>query len=129
MDVDDFHESRRAASVETGGEAHPLHAVLDEKSRLAARMRDSTLGATPASAAASRPGITWVRASDLLSMGSGHIAGQGIDHQAELARRIRRAPVTAVRAMRDRADRLPPLSEFGSQRKSPQIARNGLERS
>ena len=129
MDVDDSHESRGASSVNTGSEAHPLHAVLDEKARLSARMRSSVRGVTSANTATSRPGVTWVRASDLLNMGGGRIAGRGIDFQAELARRIRRAPVTAVRSMRDRADRLPPLSEFGSLRERPQIARNGLERS
>jgi hypothetical protein len=58
-------------------------------------------------------GISWVRASDLFSSGSARVAGRGIDFEAELARRMRRIPANASRAIRNRADRLPPLSEFG----------------
>ena len=58
-------------------------------------------------------GISWVRASDLLSNGTAYIAGRGIDFEAELARRMHRIPAATRRAVQSRADRLPPLSEFG----------------
>lgn len=128
MDVDDFDKSRGASSVDAGGERHPLHAVLEEKSRLSARTRGGTSGVTPAARAASRPAVTWIRAVDLLNLGAGRIAGRGIDLQASAVRQVRRAPVTAARAIRARAARLAPLSEFAVVRERPQIGRNGLGR-
>ena len=128
MDVDDFDRSHGATSVDAGGERHPLHAVLEEKSRLSARARGGTLGATTATRADSRPAVTWIRAADLLNLGAGRIAGRGIDFQANAVRQVRRAPVTAARAIRARAARLAPLSEFGSVRERPQIGRNGFGR-
>ena len=128
MDVDDFDKSHGATSVDAGGERHPLHAVLEEKSRLSARTRGSGLGATPAAGAVSRPGVTWIRAADLLNLGAGRIAGRGIDFQANAVRQVRRAPVTAARAIRARGARLAPLSEFGAVRERPQIGRDGFGR-
>jgi hypothetical protein len=75
-----------------------------------------------------RPGVVWVRASDLLNTSTARIAGRGIDFEAELARRTRRAPAATRRAIRERADKLPPLSEFGQSTERPQISRPGLER-
>jgi hypothetical protein len=128
MDVDDFDRSHGATSVDADGERHPLHAVLEEKSRLSARTRSGTSGITPAARASSRPAVTWIRAADLLNLGAGRIAGRGIDFQANAVRQARRAPVTAARAIRGRASRLAPLSEFGAMRERPQIDRNGLGR-
>ena len=128
MDVDDFDKSHGATSVDAGGERHPLHAVLEEKSRLSARTRSGTSGITPAARDSSRPAVTWIRAADLLTLGAGRIAGRGIDLQANAVRQVRRAPVTAARAVRARASRLAPLSEFGAVGERPQIDRNGLGR-
>ena len=128
MDVDDFDKSHGATSVDAGGERHPLHAVLEEKSRLSARTRGGTSGVTPAAREASRPAVSWIRAADLLNLGAGRIAGRGIDVQANAVRQIRRAPITAARAIRTRAARLAPLSEFGAVRARPQIGRNTLGR-
>lgn len=98
---------------------------------------------------AGRPGrgVTWVRPSDLMTQAGGRIAGAGISFEAELARRARRAPVSAViashRALgtrqterehagrnvaRDRASRLPELSEFGQSRRRPYswVSRSGI---
>ena len=72
--------------------------------------------------------VNWVRASDLLSSSTGRIAGRGIDFEAELARRMRRTPATTRRAIRDRASKLPPLSEFGQRNDQPQVSRPGLGR-
>ena len=128
MDVDDFDKSRGATSVDSGGERHPLHAVLEEKSRLSARTRGGTSNARQAATTASRPAVTWIRAADLLNLGAGRIAGRGIDLQANTVRQIRRAPVTAARAIRARAARLAPLSEFGAVRDRAQIGRDGFGR-
>ena len=48
-------------------------------------------------------GIAWVRPSDLIASSSARLAGRGIDFQAELAHRVRRAPAQAYRATRNRA--------------------------
>ncbi|TFD12125.1 hypothetical protein E3T35_07935 [Cryobacterium sp. TMT1-2-2] len=128
MDVDDFDKSHGATSVDAGGERHPLHAVLEEKSRLSARARGGLSNARQAGTAASRPAVTWIRAADLLNLGAGRIAGRGIDLQANAVRQVRRAPVTAARAIRARAARLAPLSEFGAVRDRAQIGRDGFGR-
>lgn len=45
-------------------------------------------------------GIAWVRPSDLIASSTARIAGRGIDLQAGLAHRARRAPGQAFRATR-----------------------------
>lgn len=71
-----------------------------------------------------RPGVEWVRPSDLMVSRSARMAGRGIDFQAELARRSRRVPGQAYRATRtgartgvrfvsERARKLPPVTAFG----------------
>lgn len=71
-----------------------------------------------------RSGVEWVRPSDLLAARLGRVAGQGIDFQAELARRARLVPGHAyrgtrivarsgVRVVSERARRLPPVTAFG----------------
>jgi hypothetical protein len=68
-------------------------------------------------------GVVWVRPSDLIHQVSGHVAGRGIDFQAELARRARRLSVQTVAVSRkgisDRAAKLSPLSAFGYRRMPP----------
>lgn len=107
----------RASQVEAG-----------EVSALA-RHRDPSLTKKTAEAAKDkaeqkRPGVEWVRPSELLAARSARVAGRGIDFQAELARRTRRAPGHVVRGTRrgvragarfvsERARRLPPVSDFG----------------
>ncbi|MBT2498544.1 hypothetical protein J7E25_05500 [Agromyces sp. ISL-38] len=77
---------------------------------------------------AQRPGIVWVRASDLLNTSSGRVAGRGLDFEAELLTRMRRAPAATRRAIRERASKLPPLSEFGRSPEHTQFSRPGLGR-
>ena len=66
-----------------------------------------------------RSGVEWVRPADLLAARLGRVAGQGIDFQAELARRARLVPGQAYRGTRTvarsgvRARRLPPVTAFG----------------
>ncbi len=66
--------------------------------------RDPSL-TTTASGPGSRVGrgIAWVRPSDLIASSSARLASRGIDFQAELAHRVRRAPAQTYRATRNRA--------------------------
>lgn len=78
-----------------------------------------------------RPGATWVRPSDLAAAVGARAAGQGIDFQAELARRARRLPIRAAattgQAMSGRARRLLPVGEFGVPAHTSQAAaRSGI---
>lgn len=86
-----------------------------------------------------RPGVEWVRPTELMLSRSGRVAGQGIDFQAELARRSRRVPGQAYRATRtgvrsgvrfvsERARRLPPASAFGrgSGERFTWVSRSGI---
>lgn len=106
----------RASQVEAG-----------EVSALA-RHRDPSLTKKPAvtekHSERKRPGVDWVRPSELLASRSARVAGRGIDFQAELARGTHRAPGHVVRVTRrgvragarfvsERARRLPPVSDFG----------------
>ncbi|TFB88238.1 hypothetical protein E3O44_06080 [Cryobacterium algoricola] len=133
MDEEDSHESHRAETVEADVERRSPHPLLIEKAPISAlppdRATDARTGVRMPGQLVSSPGIVWVRASDLLNSGSGRIAGRGIDFEAELSRRMRRTPATTRRAIRERADRLPPLSEFGSVGDHPQFSRYGLGRS
>jgi len=101
----------RSAPLEVGRDRPDTRSILDNKEKRA-------------------PGgdVTWVRASDLLSSGTGRVAGRGIDFEAELARRMRRTPATTRRAVRDRASKLPPLSDFGQRNDQPQVSRPELGR-
>ncbi|SDG83650.1 hypothetical protein SAMN04489810_1426 [Microbacterium pygmaeum] len=63
--------------------------------------------------------VQWVRISDLINSGTGHIAGRGIDFEAELARRLRHPAETTQRAVQNRRSSLPPLDAFGRSRTAP----------
>jgi hypothetical protein len=71
--------------------------------------------------------VTWIRVSDLISSGTGSIAGRGIDFEAELARRLRHPAETTRRAIRNRSSSLPSLDAFGRSRS--RISRETLGRS
>lgn len=64
--------------------------------------RDPSL-ATTAADPGSRVGrgIAWVRPTDLIASSTARIAGRGVNFQAELAHRARRAPGQAYRATRN----------------------------
>lgn len=70
--------------------------------------------------------VAWVRISDLLSTGTGRVAGRGIDFEAELARRLRHPVEVTRRAIRDRVTLLPPLSAFGL--RQPSASRDSISR-
>jgi len=90
---------------------------------------------TPAKRVPGR-GVVWMRPSDLVAQASAHVAGRGIDFQAELARRVRRLPAQGVRAaaaparaLHAPAQRLSPRSASGL-RPSPapgeSVSRTGI---
>lgn len=128
MDV----EGVRYEGSDDVGEAHTPHRLLAKDSPGSGQSpvgtSDAHTNARFPENSVRRPGVVWVRASELLNTGSARIAGRGIDFEAELARRMRRSPSATRRAARERADRLPPLSEFGQSTERPQISRPGLER-
>ncbi|WP_157009121.1 hypothetical protein [Agromyces laixinhei] len=135
MDEDEFEQNRQLASDVSSGipksdattddVAERIHAAL--AARNSATEADQTRSLDPRRPG-QRPGIVWVRASDLLSTGTGRIAGRGLDLEADLVRRLRRAPATTRRAIRERAAKLPPLSEFGRSPEQLQFARAGMGR-
>lgn len=96
----------------------PREPASDEISALA-RHRDPS---RPESASSTQTqhahtGIAWVRPSELLPSAGAQVLGRGIDFQAELARRTRALPAQRIavsrQAIRQRAQRLPPVSAFG----------------
>ena len=113
----------REESPRSSGTVTPV-AAEGEVSALA-RHRDPSLSEkTGKQTTKPRRGVTWVRPSELMTQAGGRVAARGIDFEAELARRTRRAPATAIQAGRRgvetarqtisaRARRLPPASEFG----------------
>jgi hypothetical protein len=131
MDEADFDKSRREPSVKDMDATRRAHAIIERADTSAPSPRPAT-GSRRNLWIADRSGagtsIVWVRASDLLSSGTGRIAGRGLNLETELARRARRTPAATRRAIRERADRLPPLSAFGQRRNHPPITRDGLGR-
>lgn len=120
---EDQDRSPREESPRSSGTVRPVPAE-GEVSALA-RHRDPSLS-SKAGRQTAKPqrGVAWVRPSELLTQAGGRVAARGIDFEAELARRARRAPATAIRAghrgiatvrqaTSARARRLPPVSEFG----------------
>ena len=128
MDEVEFDKLREAGRLADVGEHHPLYSNDDGETPYSARLRKVIMGDQVPERLSSSRGVVWVRASDLLSTGAGRVAGRGINFEADLARRLHRAPATSRRAILNRADRLPPLSEFGSVRQSAPFAARGLGR-
>ena len=71
-----------------------------------AHHRDPSLVSGPTTPADRKKGIAWVRPSDLASYAA-PLVGRGIDLQAELIRRARRAPATTTRAIQRGLPRTP----------------------
>lgn len=76
-------------------------------------------------AAGKARGVDWVRPSDLIARGAGHLAGRGIDFQAELFRKARTGIATTARHGADRVKQLPPVSAFGRRSATPEAASRG----
>jgi hypothetical protein len=64
-------------------------------------------------ASARARGVEWVRASDLLSRGTGRMAGVGIRLHQTAGARTQRGLTSGVRAVSRRVRELPPVSAFG----------------
>ena len=74
-------------------------------------------------------GVEWVRASDLLSRGTGRMAWRGIRFHQTAGTRTRRGLASGMRAVSERVRQLPPASAFG--RRSTQsmaASRSGVGR-
>ena len=127
MDEDNFEKERASAEIEAAtGPAHmdTIHAANRELSVASTEPHAHSGPSFSNPMKRGEPGIAWVRASDLLYSGSGRIAGRGLDFESVLARRVRQGPAVTRRAIRDRADRLPPLSEFGASSAHPSFTRS-----
>ena len=127
----EFDEAHGSATGEALGERQTQHLGLPERSApLEVGPDRPDTRSILANKEKRAPGgdVTWVRASDLLSSGTGRLAGRGIHFEAELARRMRRTAATTRHAVRDRASKLPPLSEFGQRNDQPQVSRPKLGR-
>ena len=128
MDEDSFEKERPVTNFETVVEPVDALRVHDANRERAVVPADPAAYSGPSftnPAQRGEPGIAWVRASDLLYSGSGRIAGRGLDLETVLSRRVRQTPAVTRRAIRERADRLPPLSEFGVSSAHPQFTRSG----
>jgi hypothetical protein len=78
-------------------------------------------------ASARARGVEWVRASDLLSRGTGRIAWTGIRLHQAAGTRTRRGLANGVRAVSKRVRELPPVSAFGRRSStSSATARSGM---
>ena len=129
MNEAELDGSRRDPSVEDIDAAHRPRAIFEKAETTApspGRATRSRRNLWLVDRSGSGTGIVWVRASDLLSSETGRIAGRGLHLEAQLTRRVRRTPAATRRAIRERADRLPPLSAFGRRRGHAPISRAEL---
>lgn len=98
MNTDAFYDQRLPQPTAQA----PEPALTEAELSALAHHRDPSLAGgpeTPAWSARDRS-ITWMRPSELVTTGMTPLLARGTDHQAELVRRVRRAPSTAARAGR-----------------------------
>ena len=86
----------------------PSTAATEAETSQLAHHRDPSLAATPPSTPTSKQ-IAWVRPTELATYAA-PLVGRGIDLQAELMRRTRRAPATATRSLHPPGSRSPSMS-------------------
>jgi len=128
MDEDNFEKNLGLADMDAAADSANADKIHDANRELALVSTEPRAPAGPSFTnpmKRSEPSIAWVRASDLLYSGSGRIAGRGLDFETVLARRVRQGPAVTRRAIRDRADRLPPLSAFGAPSAHSSFTRSG----
>ena len=128
MDEDNFEKERELLDIDAPVVAAHGDKIHDANREIAVASTERQAQAGPSFTNPMKrgePGIAWVRASDLLYSGSGRIAGRGLDFETVLARRVRQSPAVTRRVIRDRADRLPPLSEFGAAGRHSSFTRSG----
>jgi hypothetical protein len=107
---------------ETESEAGIVRAAADEAESIvpdAVKTDASRRALAQRLASARARGIEWVRASDLLSRGSGRVAGAGIRFPQVAGIQTRRGLVNGVRAVSRRVRGLPPVSAFGRRSAMP----------
>lgn len=95
--MNDVAETNRTEVQEVRIE--PSDAAEAERSAFAVHRDPSLARGTDQGSRVGR-GIAWVRPSDLIASSTARIAGRGINLQAELVQRARRAPGQAFRATR-----------------------------
>lgn len=140
--MNDARDTHPRPQVQDQPEPQSLHDDATRESEVPepARLGDPSVrekASETAAAKVSRPGVEWVRPTELVALRSAQVAGRGIDFQAELARRARKAPGQAYRVVRarqrtdsQRAERLPPVSAFGRGRadRFSWMSRSGIGR-
>jgi hypothetical protein len=99
VNTPEFYERREDRALPDQPAAQPRP---EEGAAPLAVHRDPSLPATTPTdqAKLQRPGVAWVRPSDLATLLGSPAARRGIDLQNELVRRSRRSPITAARAGR-----------------------------
>lgn len=122
-------EATHVDTTSTRAATEPVEPAVDANER--ARIVHSTGGTgRPATQRALDPrGVTWMRISDAVASGSGRVAGRGLSLGIDVARRIRHPVAVTRHAIRERSHRLPPISEFGGNRRPRSIRRDALNRS
>lgn len=97
MNTNHFYERRddRVLSEDSSPQPRP-----EDPAPALAVHRDPSVPPTTTVTKALRPGIAWVRPSELPTLVGSTVARRGIDLQSELVRRSRRAPVTAAKVGR-----------------------------
>ena len=103
MNNNDFYARRDDRTMPEPPTSQPRTA--EAASALAVHGDPSIPASTPASTAGGvarppRPGVAWVRPSEMPTMAGSFWVRRGIDLQSELVRRSRRAPLTATRVGR-----------------------------
>lgn len=99
MNSSEFYERRedRALPDQPATQSQPENGVP----ALAVHGDPSIPATTPTDdSSRQRPGVAWVRPSELATLLGSLVARRGIDLQTELVRRSRRAPITSARAGR-----------------------------
>jgi hypothetical protein len=102
------HAEYRRHSYRPPAQPDPAHDVADAASELA-RHRDPSLQSQQPAREQSQKRVAWVRPTELGSY-VGPMVGRGIDLQAELVLRARRAPTTATRTLRSSTPTRPATS-------------------
>ena len=90
------HYERRDDRTLTAEQGLPQPQPQDTVAALAVH-RDPSVPTTSETDAKAQRGIAWVRPSELPTLIGSRWAARGIDLQSELARRSRRAPISAAR--------------------------------
>ena len=104
-------------AIASGAETHSVVTTAEEAESVvpdAVKQTDTSRRALEQRLASARArGVEWVRASDLISRGTGRMAGAGIRFHQAAGTQTRQGLASGVRAVSRRARQLPPVSAFG----------------